>query len=70
MVMSNWSMIYAFVLNLVTTTVLILVICKLTYCIEFTKFVYFIFFIDQWIFVFIFSEQLEFIEIVSYFVPK
>ena len=31
----------AFVLNLVTATVLIFVICKLTYCIEFAKFVCF-----------------------------
>ena len=44
MLMSNWYMINTFVLNLGTATVFIFVICKLTYCIEFTKFVYLIFF--------------------------
>ena len=54
----NWYMINTFVLNLGTATVFIFVICKLTYCIEFTKFVYIIFsFFDQQIFVFIISEQ-------------
>ena len=43
MLMSNWYMINTFVLNLGTATVFIFVICKLTYCIEFTKFVYLIF---------------------------
>ena len=48
MLMSNWYMINTFVLNLGTATVFILVICKLTYCIEFTKFIYLIFsFFDQ-----------------------
>ena len=42
MLMSNWYMINTFVLNLGTATVFIFVICKLTYCIEFTKFVYLI----------------------------
>ena len=42
MLMSNWYMINTFVLNL-TATVFIFVICKLTYCIEFTKFVDLIF---------------------------
>ena len=44
--MSNWYMIITFVLNLGTATVFIFVICKLTYCIEFTKFVYFFFFLS------------------------
>ena len=44
MLMSNWYMINTFVLNLGTTTVFIFVICNLTYCIEFTKFVYLIIF--------------------------
>ena len=44
MLMSNWYMINTFVLNLGTATLLIFVICKLTYCIEFNKFVYLIFF--------------------------
>ena len=48
MLMSNWYMINTYVLNLGTATVFIFVICKLTYCIEFTKFVYLIFsFFDQ-----------------------
>ena len=48
MLISNWYMINTFVLNLGTATVFIFVICKLTYCIEFTKFVYLIFsFFDQ-----------------------
>ena len=48
MLMSNWYMINTFVLNLGTATVFSFVICKLTYCIEFTKFVYLIFsFFDQ-----------------------
>ena len=48
MLMSNSYMINTFVLNLGTATVFIFVICKLTYCIEFTKFVYLIFsFFDQ-----------------------
>ena len=48
MLMSNWYMIYTFVLNLGTATVFIFVIGKLMYCIEFTKFVYLIFsFFDQ-----------------------
>ena len=48
MLMSNWYLINTFVLNLGTATVFIFVICKLTYCIEFTKFVYLIFsFFDQ-----------------------
>ena len=48
MLMSNWYMINTFVLNLGTATVFIFVICKLTYCVEFTKFVYLIFsFFDQ-----------------------
>ena len=37
MLMSNWYMINNFVSNLGTATVLVFVICKLTYCIEFTK---------------------------------
>ena len=41
MLMSNWYMINTFVSNLGTTAVLVFVIGKLTYCIEFTKFVYF-----------------------------
>ena len=40
MLMSNCYMINTFVLNLGTAAVFIFVICKLTYCIEFTKFVY------------------------------
>ena len=48
MLMSNWYMINTFVLNLGTATVFIFVICKLTYCIEFTKFIYLFFsFFDQ-----------------------
>ena len=48
MLMSNWYMINTFVLNLGTATVFIFVSCKLTYCIEFAKFVYLIFpFFDQ-----------------------
>ena len=42
MLMSNWYMINTFVLNLGTATVFIFVSCKLTYCIELTKFVYLI----------------------------
>ena len=34
MLMSNWYMINIFVLNLGTATVFILIICKLTYCID------------------------------------
>ena len=44
MLMPNWYMINTFVLNLGTTTVFIFVICKLTYCIGFTKSVYLIIF--------------------------
>ena len=40
MLMSNWYMINTFVSNLGNATVL-LFFCKLTYCIEFTKFDYF-----------------------------
>ena len=44
--------------NLETATILVFVICKLTYCIEFTKFDYLFFpFLAQYIFVFIISEQ-------------
>ena len=43
MLMSNWYMINTFVSNLGTATVLVFVTCKLTYCIEFTKFVYIFF---------------------------
>ena len=57
MLMSNWYIISTFVLNLRTARVLIFVICKLTFCIEFTKFVNFCSFFDQWSFVFIISEQ-------------
>ena len=58
MLISNWYMINTFVLNLGTAMVLIFVICRLTYCIEFTKFVYLFFsFFDQKIFVFIISDQ-------------
>ena len=49
MLMSNWYIINTFMSNLGTATVLVFVICKLTYCIEFTKFNFFSFF-DQWIF--------------------
>ena len=58
MLLSNWYMINTFVLNLGTAMVLIFVICRLTYCIEFSKFVYlFLSFFDQKIFVFIISDQ-------------
>ena len=51
-------MINTFVSNLGSDTVLVFVTCKLTYCIEFTKFDYYFFsFFDKWIFVFIISEQ-------------
>ena len=43
MSMSNWYMINNFVSNLGTATVILFPICKLTYCIEFTKFIKFIF---------------------------
>ena len=42
--MSKWYMINNFVSNLGTATVLVFVICKLTYCIELTQFVYLFFF--------------------------
>ena len=58
MLVSNWSyMIPTFVLNLITATVLIFVICKLTYCIEFTKFVYFFLSLTSGYFVFVISEE-------------
>ena len=58
MLMSNWYIINTFVLNLGTATVLVFVICKLTYCFEFTKFVYlFFYFFGQYIFIFNISEQ-------------
>ena len=41
MLMSNWYMINTFASNLGTATVLVFVICKLTYCIESTIFFYF-----------------------------
>ena len=41
MLMSNWYMINTFASILGTAMVLVLVICKLTYCIESIKFVYF-----------------------------
>ena len=47
--MSYWYMINTFVLNLGTVTVLIFIICKLTYCIEFTENNFFSFF-NQWLF--------------------
>ena len=43
MLMSNWYMITTFVSNLGTATVILFAICKLTYCIEFTKLLKFIF---------------------------
>ena len=43
MLMSNWYMINTFVSNLETDTVIVLVICKLTYCIEFTNFLKLVF---------------------------
>ena len=43
MLMSNWYMSNASVSNLETAKVLLFVICKLMYCIEFNKFVYFFF---------------------------
>ena len=36
--MPNWYMINTFVSNLRTATVILFAICKLTYCIKFTKF--------------------------------
>ena len=36
--MLNWYMINTFVSNLRTATVILFAICKLTYCIKFTKF--------------------------------
>ena len=58
MLMSNWYMINTFVLYLGTATVLVFVIFKLTYCIEFAKFVYLYFSrFYQYIFVFIISEN-------------
>ena len=48
MLLSNWFMINTFVSNLGTSTVLVFVICKLTFSIKFTKFVYLCFpFFDQ-----------------------
>ena len=41
--MFNWYMINTFVSNLGTATVIVFVICKLTYCIEFTNFLKFVF---------------------------
>ena len=46
MLMSN-CMINTFVSNLGAATVLVFVICKLTYCIAFTKFVYIFSFFDH-----------------------
>ena len=43
MLMSNFYMINTFVSNLGTVTVILFAICKLTYCIEFSKFLKFIF---------------------------
>ena len=43
MLMSNWCMINTFVSNLGTAPVILFIICKLTYCIKFTKFLKFIF---------------------------
>ena len=43
MLMSNWYMINTFVSNLGTATVIVFVICKSTYCIEFTNFFKFVF---------------------------
>ena len=43
MLMSNWYMINTFVSILGTVNVLVFVICKLTYCIEFTKFLHLFF---------------------------
>ena len=37
MLMPNWYMINTFVSNLRTATVILFAICKLTYCIKFTK---------------------------------
>ena len=54
MLMSNWCMINTFVLNLGIATVFIFIACKLTYCIEFAKFVYLIFsFFDQYRFLYL-----------------
>ena len=38
MLMPNWYMNNTFVSNLRTATVILFAICKLTYCIKFTKF--------------------------------
>ena len=38
MLMPNWYMINTFVSNLRTAMVILFAICKLTYCIKFTKF--------------------------------
>ena len=57
MLMFNWYMINTFLLNLGTATELIFVVCKLTYCIEFTKSVDLISFFGQWISVSIISEE-------------